>query len=199
MRERLDRRARRLRCSRGRSTIIQPHPAPPPPILTAASLPRARNRPRRYVADDRVDIEGGRPGSSRLGRRRSQMSPCLWGAFPQSAGGAPRHNFARKPCARSRRTSRASRRPTASTVHSLYRLNDLGIWGDSNATILPGYIDRQWDDAARRRSMCPRRQYGVACARPIETATIAGPGLAGVPDLACPTVRRSARRPRPTR
>ena len=71
------------------------------------------------------------------------------------------------------------------TVHSLYRLNDLGIWGDSSAASFQGYITGSGTSGTLNVAST---QHGALTGS--GTVTIAGPGVPGCPQ-ACPT-RRSA-------
>ena len=75
----------------------------------------------------------------------------LWGAFPQTTGGAPDTTALASLCKKSTDIQSFAAANNL-TVHSLYRLNDAGLWADSSAATITGYID----SAPRERLAEPR-------------------------------------------
>ena len=183
MRERSDRQARRSRYSPGRCIIIQPHPARPPPILTAASRPRARNP----LLGDMWPTIGSTstakagPGQAGWGGALANVS-MLWGAFPQSRGRRAEHNFARNPVQKidghpEIRRSQQPDRPFALSVERSWHLGRFQQRNDHRVTSTARAERRRAGDAP----CVSRRQYGVAGAPANRDGDHGGPGLAGVP------------------
>ncbi len=109
----------------------------------------------------------------------------LYGAFPQAAGGAPDTTKLASLC---KKTSDIQTFATSNglTVHSLYRLNDLGIWADSSAAQFTGTITGASGSTATLNVAAT--QTGAIPTQPSTPATIiAGVGVAGCPQ-ACPTI-----------
>jgi hypothetical protein len=105
----------------------------------------------------------------------------LWGAFPQATGGAPDTTKLASLC---KKTTDLQSFAAANslTVHSLYRLDDPGIFADSSAAKIKGYITGA--SGATATLNVSSTQYGALTGA--GTVTIAGPGIPGCP-LACPT------------
>ena len=105
----------------------------------------------------------------------------LWGAFPQATGGAPDTTALASLC---KKTTDLNSFATANglALHSLYRLNDPGIWADSSAWFGKGYISGASGTTATLN--VSSTQYGALTGS--GTVVIAGPGIPGCP-LACPT------------
>ena len=111
----------------------------------------------------------------------------LWGAFPQVTGGAPSTTALASLC---KKTTDIQSFAAANslTVHSLYKLNDLGIWGDSSFATITGYIDSASNTVAGTATLhVLTTPYGSLAPPSNQTATIAAPGLAGAP-LSAPTI-----------
>ena len=110
----------------------------------------------------------------------------LWGAFPQTTSGAPDTTALASLC---KKTTDINSFATANslTVHSLYRLNDPGIWADSSAA----FGQRATSTTATGTTAEPQLStsddtYGALTGS--GTVVIAGPGIPG-----CPTPARQRR------
>jgi hypothetical protein len=105
----------------------------------------------------------------------------LWGAFPQATGGAPDTTALASLC---KKTTDLQSFAAANslTVHSLYRLNDPGIWADSSIATVSGWIDTA--SGATANLNVSSTKFGALTGS--GTARLAGPGIPGCP-LACPT------------
>ncbi len=127
-------------------------------------------------------------GKSGWGGSLANVS-MLWGAFPQAAGGAPDTSKLAALCKKSSGNDLQSFAAANNlAVHSLYRLNDLGVWGDSGNATITGYIDGATNTASGTATLhVLTAPYGSLAPTANETAFLAGPGLAGVP-ISPPTI-----------
>lgn len=113
----------------------------------------------------------------------------LWGAFPQATGGAPDTTKLAALCKKTPGNDLQSFATANNmTVHSLYKLNDPGIWADSGNATITGYIDSATNSVAGTATLhVLTTPYGSLAPPANETAILAAPGLAGVP-LSAPTI-----------
>jgi trimeric autotransporter adhesin len=113
----------------------------------------------------------------------------LWGAFPQATGGAPDTTKLAALCKKAPNNDLQSFAAANNlTVHSLYKLNDPGIWADSGNATITGYIDSATNSVAGTATLhVLTTPYGSLAPPANETAILAAPGLAGVP-LSAPTI-----------
>ena len=105
----------------------------------------------------------------------------LWGKIPTQAGGAPSTSDLASIC--TKQTDIATYAgANGITVHSLYRLNDLGIWGDSGVADFTGSI-------AGTALTVGSTQFGSlpTVAGGVPSITISGAGITGCP-ATCPTI-----------
>jgi hypothetical protein len=111
----------------------------------------------------------------------------LWGAFPMTATGAPDTTQLASLCKKTEDIQTFAAAQSAAgnviTVHSLYRLNDLGIWGDSSDATIVGYVDSASGTSAGTATLHVLSTTFGSLALPsgTQTATLTAPGLAGVP------------------
>ncbi len=101
----------------------------------------------------------------------------LWGVLPSQAGGAPSTSDLASICTKTTdiQTYAAGRKGIAK-VNSLYRLNDLGIFGDSGNATITGYITNSSGTNATLNVVST--PYGsLALATGTETADLTGNGL----------------------
>ena len=121
-------------------------------------------RPRRYVADDRVNIEVGRPRSSRLGWRARQCLDAL-GRVSAIGGRSAEHNFARKPLHEINRHSDicGGQQPRRSFALSPERSRDLGRFQQCHDHRV--YRQRHRDGRGHGDAACAHDALWVACAR----------------------------------
>jgi hypothetical protein len=106
----------------------------------------------------------------------------LYGVFPQAAGGAPDTTHLASLCKKTTDIQNFAA-SNGLTVHSLYRLNDPGVWADSSAAQFTGTITGASGSTATLN--VSSTQTGSTSALPPATV-IAGAGVAGCPQ-ACPT------------
>ena len=117
----------------------------------------------------------------------------LYGAFPMTASGAPDTTQLASICQKQQDIQTFAQAQTAGgnvmTVHSLYRLNDPGIWGDSSNATIKGYVDSASGTVAGTATLHVLSTTFGSLALPsgAQTATLTAPGLAGVP-LTSPTI-----------
>jgi hypothetical protein len=104
------------------------------------------------------------------------------GGFPTQSGGAPSTTSLASLC-KKQADLQTFAATNGFTVHSLYRLNDPGIWADSSIASFTGSI------SGTALTVIGSPQYGslptVTAGSP--SVTIAGAGIAGCP-LSCPTI-----------
>ena len=110
----------------------------------------------------------------------------LWGKLPTQAGGAPSTSDLASICTKQTDIQAyAAAQTTAGNpikVNSLYRLNDLGIWGDSGVADFTGSISgTALTVASTQYGSLPTVTGGVP------SITISGAGIAGCP-ASCPTI-----------
>ncbi len=103
----------------------------------------------------------------------------LWGALPLQSGDAPSMSDLASIC--TKQTDIQAYAATKSlTLHSLYRLNDPGIWGDSAAATITGYITNANTSAGTATLNVSSTTFGTL-AQTLATAYLSGPGLGGGP------------------
>ena len=103
----------------------------------------------------------------------------LWGAFPQT-NGAPSATALASLCKKTT-DIRSFAAANSLTVHSLYGLNDAGIWGDSSNATITGYIDGVSGTTTTGTLHVVSTPYGSLAPPANQTAIITAPGLAGGP------------------
>ena len=128
-------------------------------LAPSASLPGTVTARTEAVVGDFINNIGGST-SATLPNNHSNWGgslanvAMLWGQFPTTTGNVPSTTALASLC---KKTTGIQAFASANglTVHSLYRLNDLGIWADSSAAQFTGTITgASW--AAQRRSTYPR-------------------------------------------
>jgi hypothetical protein len=127
-------------------------------------------------------------GSQGWGGALANLS-MLWGAFPQAPGGAPSTPALASLCKKTTGDDLQSFAAANNlTVHSLYKLNDPGVWADSGNATITGYIDSATNTVAGTATLhVLTTPYGSLAPPANQTAVLAGPGLAGVP-ISPPTI-----------
>ena len=106
------------------------------------------------------------------------------GGFPTLSGGAPSTASLASLC-KKQTDLQTFAATNGFTVHSLYRLNDPGLWADSSLWSGTAYISGASGGTTATFNVSST-QYGTSPT----TGTIAGPGVPGCP-LACPTLSGS--------
>ena len=155
-------------------------------LAPSATLPGAVTPRTQAVVGDFINNIGGATSAtapnnhSGWGGSLANVA-MLWGQFPQSTGGAPSTSALASLCKKTT-DIQAFASANGLTVHSLYRLNDLGIWADSSAAQFTGTITGASGGTATLN--ISSTQSGATTALP-NTTTIAGVGVAGCPQ-ACP-------------
>jgi hypothetical protein len=131
-------------------------------------------------AGDFVSLLGGSNPNSILPQRIGWGGALgnvamLWGAVPSQIGGAPSTSDLASICTKTKDIQKYAS-DLGLKVQSLYRLNDLGIFGDSGNGTVTGYITNS--DGTHATLNVVSTPYGsLALASGTETAKLTGPGL----------------------
>ena len=105
----------------------------------------------------------------------------LYGPMPMQAGGAPNTTAVASLC-KKQLTIPAFAAANGMTVHSLYPLNDIGIFGDASYAQITGYVDSASNTSGGTATLHVLSTATGSLALPANaTAVLTGPGLAGVP------------------
>ena len=138
----------------------------------------------RTALSDFINIIGG--ATTFVGKAVSGWNDSLanvgmfYGVFPPDSSGAPDTTQLASICKKQQDPQTFAQAQTVAgnpiTVNSLYRLNDLGIWGDSSDATIVGYVTNTSGTNATLNVVST--MFGsLALATGTQTATLTGPGL----------------------